>query len=420
MVKTKNTIGMLSLLFLVFIIMFKSLVPTILGSWNNVYVCFGIIIALLLVRKFFFYKTVKIGANLFTLFIFVTSIIMLYKNNAFQNNNYNYLVVIFFASILLVFLQNDKIKVSAFEKIALLICILSVVFSIITWICYFSPSFYYNNIMPLFSQSLQETLLVNYKYYDMLAGLTDHYSRNAYYIMLGFIILTLNFKRFKNKFFIFGIIAFLGVTLGLVGKRGHIIFCLISLVITLFIQSKKTIKSFLKNNFKIIIFLIIALTLLMFIPGASNILDRIFIEDGQDFTSGRMSLYYMALNLANKTHFLGAGWGSFSALVNNQYSGVHNDYLQLLCEVGILGMLLFIAFHCFCLYKGIKFYKKHVDDNKISSIMLFSITFQMFFMLYSLSGIPHYDVEVYAMYLLSASIPWIISLKRNDTYGRII
>lgn len=415
---SKNTIGEIALLFLVFIVMIRSLVPTVFTSWNNVYICFCILIVLLILRNLYYYKTVIFQVQLFTLFIFLTFVAMLYKNNAFQNKEYNFIITIFFTSLLLLFFQNDKISIFGFKKIAILICSLAIVFAIFTWMCYFSPSFYYDRIIPLFPNSLRETLVVNYKYYNMIAGLTDHYSRNAFYIMLGFMILMLNFKKYKHKWLILMTIIFLGMTLGLIGKRGHIIFCFVSLVLTLFIKSKITLKSFLYNNFKIITFLILAFFVFLMTPGTSSFLKRMFLSDTQDFTSGRTTLYSLALDLADKTYYLGSGWGSFTASVDYQYAGVHNDYLQLLSEIGFIGLFLFVLFHCFCLYKSVKFYKQYEYESNIASVIIFSIAFQIFFMLYSLTGIPHYDSEVYVIYLLSAGIPWIISLKRNDEEGK--
>lgn len=69
---------------------------------------------------------------------------------------------------------------------------------------------------------------------------------------------------------------------------------------------------------------------------------------GHDITSGRLTLYLLAIQAFREHPILGIGFDQFHTLVNPQFTDIegnvmqdaHNIYLQMLCETGLVGTVL--------------------------------------------------------------------------------
>jgi O-antigen ligase len=120
-----------------------------------------------------------------------------------------------------------------------------------------------------------------------------------------------------------------------------------------------------------------------------------FIDDvlsGRDLnglTNGRIRMYERAVQLWTENILLGIGWVNFRCMgwiPSNpdthwfRYFDVHNCYLQLLCETGIIGFVLFmtlLVWACTALVKN--FLRDKKDEN-----MHFAIYYFVFFVCYAL------------------------------------
>mgnify|MGYP000158085205 CR=1 FL=1 len=61
---------------------------------------------------------------------------------------------------------------------------------------------------------------------------------------------------------------------------------------------------------------------------------------GEDISTGRFDLYEIAYKAFSQSPIFGIGAGLFKE-VTHAYTDVHNAYLQVLCEQGIIGLILF-------------------------------------------------------------------------------
>ena len=105
---------------------------------------------------------------------------------------------------------------------------------------------------------------------------------------------------------------------------------------------------------------------------------------------------------------IGRGYGSFSVLMNYENPGVHNDYLQFLAEWGVAGFLICLIAYGKCLYLTYVQYREmklktfSVEDERL---IIWSFMLQLFVAMYSLTGLPHYDFEIYMLFCLACAVP---------------
>ena len=188
-----------------------------------------------------------------------------------------------------------------------------------------------------------------------------------------------------------------------------------------------TNKSKIPNKlFKLSLGTIIIATILIivsnFIPSIALVCDRLF--NSTDVLNGREQLYNYALKLFNEHTFFGIGWGNFkyyySAYYNSaQLLNVHNVYLQLLCETGIMGTIIIVFFMIKSVLKSYKMQKQEIYSNYREELII-SFAIQLFVILIGVSSTPLYGIELLYIYIISCIIPFAISLnKKGEVNERI-
>ncbi len=126
--------------------------------------------------------------------------------------------------------------------------------------------------------------------------------------------------------------------------------------------------------------------------------------------SGRKPLYDLALRLYSTKPLTGIGWGTYRGHTVGVLSSsptvtyeVHNVYLQVLCETGLIGLITYISAILSSLFTAVKSLlnnlKKSNDIEQNSAIAL-GLFLQLFFLMYGMSGNPLYDYPFVAMYYL--------------------
>ncbi len=225
------------------------------------------------------------------------------------------------------------------------------------------------------------------------------------------------FSKIKKSRIIVLMVMFL--TLMLTGKRGTTLFLFLSVIICYLIAGKDSFKF--KRYFKIILLvLVILLIFLIFydslvkIPFMRRIVESIEgLRAGDDITSARSNLWKWAIRLFKENPIFGIGWGDYRTTVIGNVTferelDAHNIYLQLLCETGIIGTLVIVSMFVFFWIATKNAYKRSLmsnDENFAAwrPVLLFSLLFQTFFLLYGFSGNPLYDQNYQIVYMACLS-----------------
>lgn len=235
------------------------------------------------------------------------------------------------------------------------------------------------------------------------------------FVLLGYFALS---DRKTNKWVYIPIIAIFFVALILTGKKG-VLFCSIaafSLVILLIYASK--------NQWLKVFRYIVAVSVVLFvgyiyiITNADNPviarLNEFFtnLSTGERYDSYRSVLYGYALSQWQNNKFFGIGWRQFSRLTVEVYgmaSGheVNRDYLQLLCETGLVGLTLTLIPLIVTLRRMIYVMRRMPREKGLRQhyrVIAFAGFIQLFFVLYAFVEIPFYDYTFFAVYILSCAI----------------
>lgn len=274
-----------------------------------------------------------------------------------------------------------------------------------------------NNIVPLFQIDGGTYMnLMNAISNGYMTGLCYHYSTMGMYMSIGAIFFSgvlFQTKRVKLRDILI-LIAFL-VGLVMTGKRGPLIFTILALGITILVTTRQRItRKQMQSGVIIGVILIIAFIIAYInVPQLKQVIGRFTMDSGDlnDFSSGRIDYFWIsAIGMFLDNPIFGHGWRSF------KYYGVgtlsandaHNIYLQLLAEVGIIGFALVMFFMIRALvttYKAIR--KNEVErclSNENACILKMSFAYQIFFLLYGLTGNPLYDPQCYFPYIICCAI----------------
>lgn len=133
---------------------------------------------------------------------------------------------------------------------------------------------------------------------------------------------------------------------------------------------------------------------------------------GESIFYNRLFLYDYALSAFSKNPVFGVGVGQFMSYTHAS-THVHNMYLQVLCEQGIIGITLFIIPLVSCLKNTIKKYRNYAENDQYSILLSISIYIQLVFVLYGITGNPSVDPFGYMMYFAAISLSEANVIKQS-------
>lgn len=268
------------------------------------------------------------------------------------------------------------------------------------------PSIYYNlvkKILPSSAHTFIETGLSS-KYGIAVGGeiiTADYYA--FFGMILSLNMLMLLGKKLKGKLIYIGIFALCALCIVLQNRKAELVMSVF--VIAVLIFSNVNVISIHGKWKRIFIFALvsaIALTgfLVMLNQGYLARYELFFnqiVKNASDnstvidISSGRMRLWERAFNLFREHPVFGIGWGRFrehltdtyNVLNEGQLSNAHNNYLQLLCETGVVGLILYTGPLFYFLHrtmKRIRLLRKSSADSLSRISASTSLSVQLFYL----------------------------------------
>lgn len=278
-------------------------------------------------------------------------------------------------------------------------------------------SFYYRFLNPD-AQALSENYFKLGHYFGFFYMPADAAGLIAYAIVFTLFAAFVFNKKRKNKWMYLVFALILLIALLLTGKKG-VLFCSIiafSLVMMLLYASKRQWYKLLRY---IIVGVVILIAAYLFImtqldnPIVAR-LNEFFVNlsAGEGYDSNRSVLYGYALEQWSNNKLFGIGWRQFSGLTVSLYGmetyhEVNRDYLQLLCETGIFGLVLTLIPMVVMFCRMVYIMRRMAKQEQLQpyyAIISFAGFIQLFFALYAFIEIPFYDYTFFAVYIFSCAI----------------
>lgn len=184
-------------------------------------------------------------------------------------------------------------------------------------------------------------------------GLTGQTSTISFYLVLGVSFCLYEFSKNRTaRYIILLFLFFVGVLL--TNRRGSLV-CAIVITALYLVLGKE--KFAIKVLAVVFVAGIISVIGIQNIPGVEGMINKIIIlQERNHFLSGRDQQWQIALNLYNSHKAFGIGFAGFS-----QYSDMihaHNSYIQKLCELGIIGTIIYMYIYVSTYFRSIYFYVK--------------------------------------------------------------
>ena len=317
------------------------------------------------------------------------------------NIKYSFYVGITIVCYFLIQSYGNSVKAIKFPYL-----VFAIITSLVTWLSFVNPEYYISHILTMFPE--ESSLTYSFLNKNMYHGFTNHYSRNALYITIALMLLfcLIICKMKINKKIVYPMFVFFFATVLLVAKRGPALALIVTLLIVLVLKEPSIGKKIRKSAKFIAIGLALFWILYFSVPGVRNMINRILIpSEGGDITSSRFYLWGIAWSMFNSKPFLGHGWGSYLLeMTGSTFQGVHNDYLQYLAETGIVGFIFFLIRDIGALILTYRAFKKvrdrEFDGSNLQYWLTLSLVFQFFFLIYSMTGMPHFAYEQYGLYTI--------------------
>ena len=274
----------------------------------------------------------------------------------------------------------------------------------------------------------------DFSYSNLLKGVTGNknITSSILAIKLPFLLYLFHIsKKNLHKFLLFLVYSLTIIILFALSSRAvYISLTLFSSGLFIFLLSIYSKKNIRKPVTHILLFhffaLIISFTYFQSIlPPNSNVSlfsRAVTINTLDTSTNQRLSYYKLAINQVLDNPIVGVGLGNWKiesiGLDPSSINGytvpyhVHNDFLEIATELGILGVILYISIFVVCLLALYKSYKKSDFTNQIFILMLFFSG--LIYIIDSSLNFPYARVINQVMILSLLSLVIVISIRSKN------
>lgn len=346
-------------------------------------------------------------------------LVVILVTSGFDFDNITYLVR-FALLFLLVFLMKYD------EKMIKIIIVCVVVAGLIhvaaTLFLYFDQDFYLRYVYPTFDADTRANLyswnIVN----GYATGLTVHFSSNGVLISIAFIatsvLLYCNKKKYRWIFAVLTLVSL--IALFMTGKRAPLVYTIFAIAVAYLLCNRSPVLT------KLCIALITVLGGVIVLFFATQNIESIgatlnrftaFFNDSESFdvSNGRFKLYSIAWDYFLSAPIFGIGWREFSKRVvvffheDTSFRDAHNVFLQLLCETGIVGFLIFTTFFILAfaltIHLVISYRRGDIILSETAKLgLIMSVCAQIYFLCYCMTGNPLYDTFMLYFYMFAVGI----------------
>lgn len=283
-----------------------------------------------------------------------------------------------------------------------------------------APSIY-RAVIQLFPSGFRSLLMAGISATGKIRGFSTNPGFSAGYVIAGIFVVYAGMrhsKKIRRRDMTLFILLLLSLLM--TNKRAPFLFLILTIAIIRILPERgtKRLKK-LWTGLMIALVIIVLFFLLQDVLGQITFLKRLVVSiqsfmEGDDITSGRSKLSAWAVKLFLQNPVTGIGWGFYRTTTRGnatllKYLDVHNVYLQLLCETGLIGFIAFISVFAVSWNMTKKSYCACISTEnpalrKWKTPLLFSFAFQTYFLLYCLTGNPLYDQFYQVLYSISCSI----------------
>lgn len=343
------------------------------------------------------------------LFFFIYLLMCLFIS--YSGDSFGYIIYYFFGIIYMFYFSKN---IESITKIVKFYYIGTIIFTLFTLLSFLFGSVYLKVINFLYGGTPVYSIIVDLFSWNEHSGIAGQTGYNAFTISIGIIISFVKiieyFKfngKINKKFLIIFLLQI--ISLFLCSKRAILLYSLTTIVflvpICVNLKKKKNLSRLL---FVCIIILFVGSFSINYFEPFGNVFAKnsYYLSKG-DIFNGRLPLYTQAIQLFKENPLFGIGIKRFY-LLNELNLDVHNVYLQLLAENGIIGFSIIIFSFIYMFFKT----KGAINKSDNNSLIYISLGIQLFFLLYALSGNTFYDVNMLYLYLILGSIS--INLRGDE------